>query len=128
VSPRHKLLLAGCCLAALALGLGARGGWSAAGFARVTLGLAAAAGLALWYLRARGARDPAGSFVAAPRLAVIQRAGLSPRTGVALVEVDGRPYLVVHGEGFARVRQVPRRVALPPHHPCADDARAEAIS
>jgi hypothetical protein len=47
---------------------------------------------------------------------------------VALVEVDGRPYLVVHGEGFARVRPVPRRVALPLPHPCADDAHAEAVS
>jgi hypothetical protein len=72
---------------------------------RVALGAALAASVAWWAVRTR----PAGAPRAVPRLAVVQRVGLSPRTGLALVEVDGRSYLVVHGDGFARLRPAPRR-------------------
>ena len=50
------------------------------------------------------------------------RAGLSARCGAALVDADGRRYLVTYGDGFANVLQVPapeaavqraRRPALP---------------
>jgi flagellar biogenesis protein FliO len=109
------LLLVSLLAAAQAAGLGAVQG------ARVVLTLGAVAGLAWWLLRQKGARTP---FKSTPRLAVVQRAGLSQRNGLALVEVDGRPFIIVHGEGFAHVRAVPRRVRLklPAPTPSAQEA------
>jgi flagellar protein FliO/FliZ len=101
-SPRQKLAAAALCLLALPVIAAAQGG-SAAGAARVALGLMARAGRAGWFSRGGGV---ASKFKAAPRLQVVQRAGLSQRTGVALIEVDGQPYLVVHGDGFARLQPV----------------------
>lgn len=37
-------------------------------------------------------------------LRVVSRAGLSPRCGLALVEVEGRRYLVAFGDSFATIR------------------------
>src|SRR5258708_32834913 len=34
---------------------------------------------------------------------IVSRVGLSQRAALALVEVDGRSFLIVHGEGYARV-------------------------
>ena len=110
-SPRHKLVAAAL-LALLAPLAAALNGASAATAARVILGVAAAGGLAFWFIRARGGLGT--KFKDAPRLNVVQRAGLSQRTGVALIEVDGKPYLIVHGDGFAKITPTrrPTRVAL----------------
>ena len=112
LSPRQKLCAAGVLLALLALVGALQGSWSAASVARLVLGLVALAGLALWAWRARGGGPRTSKFKAAPRLVVVQRVGLSQRNGLALIEVDGRPFIVVHGDGFARLRPAPRRVRL----------------
>lgn len=113
LSPRHKLIGAAL-LALVAPLIAAAQGASAATAARVLLGLAATGGIAFWFLRARGGLRLDSRFKAAPRLNVVQRVGLSQRTGLALIEVDGKPYLVVHGDGFAKVSPArrPGRVAL----------------
>ncbi len=106
---RHKLFaIAG--LTALLPAVAALQGASAATIARALLALAALGGLVWWVLRAR--QGP-GAFKLAPRLKVVSRVGLSPRSGLTLVEVDGRPWLVVHGDGFVRLRPTrqPRPVA-----------------
>lgn len=112
LSPLQKLCAAGVLLALLPLLSAVQGSWSAASVARLVLGLAALAGLGLWAWRARGGGPGASSFKTAPRLVVVQRVGLSQRNGLALIEVDGRPFIVVHGDGFARLRAAPRRVRL----------------
>jgi hypothetical protein len=87
----------------------------AAQAARIILGIAACTGLGFLAWRNRRALRRA-RFGEAPRLAVVHRVGLSQRSGLTLVEVDGRPYLIVHGDGFARVHatrgpRVARRLA-----------------
>ena len=111
LSPRQKLVGAAV-LALVAPLIAAALGASAATGARVLLGLVAAGGLTAWFIKARGGLG-ASKFKAAPRLNVVQRVGLSQRTGVALIEVDGTPYLVVHGDGFAKISPArrPARVA-----------------
>lgn len=101
MTPRHKLLAAVALTALLPL-VATLQGAPASVIARVLLGLSALAGIGFWFIRARGGLP--SNFKKAPRLQVIQRVGLSQRNGLALVEVDGKPYLVVHGDGFARVR------------------------
>ena len=110
-SPRQKLIGAAV-LALIAPLIAAAQGASAATAARVLLGLAAAGGLVAWFINARGGLGTS-KFKSAPRLNVVQRVGLSQRTGVALIEVDGKPYLVVHGDGFAKITPArrPARVA-----------------
>jgi hypothetical protein len=101
MNPKTKLLVA----SALLLALGAAAavtGIDTALIARVALGLSAVAGLGWWFIKARHAR---GADVEKPRLEIIARTGLSHRTGLALVEVDGKALLVVHGEGFAEVHE-----------------------
>ena len=112
LSARHKLIGAAL-LALVAPLIAAAQGASAATAARVLLGVAAAGGIAFWFIRARGGLGTS-TFKAAPRLNVVQRVGLSQRTGVALIEVDGKPYLVVHGDGFAKITPArrPTRVSL----------------
>ncbi len=105
LTPRNKLLLALAALALLPLA-GALHGQSGATIARVVLALCAVGGMAWWLLRARTSGGT--SYRNAPRLKVVQRVGLSARSGLALVEIDGRPYVVVHGEGFARLRPTHR--------------------
>ena len=77
--------------------------------ARLLLGLCALGALVWW---ARRARRTGAGFTRPKRLEVVHRVGLSARTSVALVEVDGQPYLIVHGEGFARLRPT-RKPRLP---------------
>ncbi len=67
--------------------------------ARAMLLLGAVAVLVWWARRSSGPR-----LTVPPRLEVVHRVGLSQRAGLALVEVDGQPYLIVHGEGYARMR------------------------
>lgn len=106
LSPRARLLLAG----GLVLGLAALaplGGLSAASAARWLLGAAALAGFG-WWMRRRGSMGP--RFALPERLRVISRTGLSPRCGLALVELDGRSFLVAFGDSFAEIREAPSPV------------------
>jgi len=101
MNPKTKILVASAVL--LALGAAAAvTGLDSALVARVALGLTAVAGLAWWFIKANHAQARAPQK---PRLEIIARTGLSHRTGLALVEVDGRALLVVHGDGFAEVHQ-----------------------
>jgi flagellar protein FliO/FliZ len=108
VSPRNKLLLA----LGLVLGLAALaplGGVSAASVARGLLGAMALVGLGWWLVR-RSRADV--RFALTERMRVVSRTGLSPRCGLALVEVDGSRYLVAFGDSFVEIRraQAPVRV------------------
>ena len=111
LTPRHKLIAVGVLTLAVPL-LAAAQGASAASAARLLLGLIALGGIVAWVIHSRNAL-PTSAFKAAPRLQVLQRVGLSQRTQVALVEVDGKPYLIVHGDGFAKIRSAvqPQAVA-----------------
>jgi hypothetical protein len=101
MNPKTKILAASAVL--LALGTAASvGGLNAALAARLALAAVAIAGMAWWFIKARHA---GAATTDKPRLQVISRTGLSQRTGLALVEVDGRALLVVHGDGFAEVHQ-----------------------
>jgi flagellar biogenesis protein FliO len=71
------------------------------------------AGIAAWFIKARGGLS-VSKFKATPRLQVIQRVGLSQRTGMALVEIDGRAYVVVHGDGFAKLTPARRAKVVSP--------------
>ena len=88
LSPRHKLFGA-VLLALVAPLIAAAQGASAATAARVLLGLVAAGGIAFWFVRARGGLGTS-KFKTAPRLNVVQRVGLSQRTGVAQDHSDRR--------------------------------------
>jgi flagellar biogenesis protein FliO len=105
---RSKVIAVSLLLLALTGFAAVQAGWSVSGLARLVLGAGSVLGLALWTVRAA----PRPGFKDAPRLVVVQRVGLSARTALALVEVDGRPFVVVHGDGFARLRPAPRRVPL----------------
>ena len=107
-APRHKLMLAGALVVGLAL-LTSTQGLSVVTLARGVLVGVLLVGLGAGFMR-RG-RDGAG-FTLAERMRVVSRAGLSPRCGLALVEVDGRSYLVAFGEGFARIQHARAPVRL----------------
>ncbi len=101
VSPRNKLLLA----AGLLLGLVAFArleGMSATSLARGLLGAVALAGFGGWLMRRGHSRS---RFALSERMKVVSRTGLSPRCGLALVEVDGRDYLVAFGDSFAEIHR-----------------------
>ncbi len=104
-SPRARLLLAVALVLGLAA-LGPLGGMSMASAARGMLAVVALAGLG-WWLYRRGAVGP--GLPRAERLHVVSRAGLSQRCGLALVEVDGRGFLVAFGDSFAEIREAPAR-------------------
>lgn len=101
LSPKQKLLAASCALMTM-FALAASQGASATAIARVLIGVGALAGMAVWFARQRGLVAPTAN-APAPRLAVVARTGLSQRAGVALIEVDGKPFIVVHGDGYAQV-------------------------
>jgi hypothetical protein len=102
-SPRNKIVAISVVLTLLSLGAVAKG-LDAVSIARWVLAAAAVAGLLYWHWKAR----PAGGRFALPaRLQVVSRAGLAQRCGVALVEADGRTFLVVHGDGYAEVCEAP---------------------
>ena len=111
-SPKNKLLAASLALAAL-LVMASVNGVSATSVARTALAVGALAGIGWWWLRTR--RSAPKKFQLAPRLSVVSRAGLSQRAGLALVEVDGRSFLVVHGDGYAEIcpTQPKSRPSLP---------------
>ncbi len=110
LSPRAKLIAVGACTSALALAAAVSSGSFTTG-ARIVLGALAIAGLAAWALRQKGLALP-GRFAKTPRLQIVQKIGLSARAGVALVDVDGRSFLIVHGEGGTRIRRVSSRAAV----------------
>jgi hypothetical protein len=98
-SSKVKLATAGVALL-VAFGAGAARGVDVTLLARCGLAFTAAGGAAAWWvLRAQGAARAPRPV----RLAVISRVGLGHRTAAALLEVDGKSFLVVHGEGFAQV-------------------------
>jgi flagellar protein FliO/FliZ len=101
-SPRNKVLLAGGLLLGLAA-LAPLGGMSVTSLARGLLGALALAGLGWWLMRQGGAES---RFARTERMRVVSRAGLSPRCGLALVEVEGRRYLVAFGDSFAELHPV----------------------
>jgi flagellar protein FliO/FliZ len=103
LSLRNRLLWA----AALVLGLaavGLLGRMPGAEAARWGLGLMLLMGLAMGWMR-RKSSGP--RFLPPERLRVVSRAGLSPRCGLALVEVDGKSFLVAFGDSFAEVHETP---------------------
>lgn len=79
-------------------------GLTAAGAARLALGVAALGGFAAWAVRGRRH----ARFELPPRLQVVQRAALTQRSGVALLDVDGQAFVAVYGDGFARLQRVTR--------------------
>jgi hypothetical protein len=66
---------------------------------KMLLTLGAVCGLAFVTLRLLARR--ASSSAAAQELRVVARASLSTKNSVALLEADGRRYLVAFGDGFA---------------------------
>ncbi|MCA2977318.1 MAG: hypothetical protein INH41_04385 [Myxococcaceae bacterium] len=111
LTPRQKLVALAVAFGLLTLGLAVASGSFTTG-ARLVLGGLAVGGLCSYGLAQRGALALPGRFAKTPRLQVVQKVGLSARCGVALVEVDGRAYLIVHGEGAPRVRRVSSRAAV----------------
>ena len=108
LSPRVRLLLAASLVLGLAA-LGPLGGVSMASAARGLLGVGALAGLG-WWLHRRG--SVGRGLPQAERLHVVSRTGLSQRCGLALVEVDGRGYLVAFGDSFAEIRETQEQEAV----------------
>jgi flagellar protein FliO/FliZ len=109
-SARVRIVLALGLLLGLAVVAQARqASWPS--MARGVLGGLALMGGAGWWLRQerRGAR-----FQVEQPLRVVSRMGLSPRCGVALVEVEGSRYLVAYGDSFAEIRRTRTRACVPP--------------
>jgi flagellar protein FliO/FliZ len=121
LTPQKRLLLAGALILSLAA-LAPLGGMPAAGAARWLLGAVALAGLGGWLWR-RGSASP--RFTLPERLKVVSRAGLSQRCGIALVEADGRSFLVAFGDSFAEIHAAPMpkrafgQARRPAPHRCA---------
>ncbi|MGA9523697.1 MAG: flagellar biosynthetic protein FliO [Myxococcaceae bacterium] len=107
-SPRNKLLLASAAILLLAL-IAPTKELDAAAISRIVLAGVCIAGIAWWFLRRRAFAD---ELAPPPRLRVLSRAGLSQRCGMALVEADGRNYLVVFGDGFAELKEAPATGAV----------------
>lgn len=103
-SPKMKLMLASLLLAAL-LVMAPTHGVSAVAVARIVLGLGALVALVLWTRRKGGG---GAKFQLPGRLTVAARAGLSPKCSLALVEADGKTFLVAYGDGFAEIQETPR--------------------
>jgi flagellar protein FliO/FliZ len=92
LSPRARLAAA-CGLVLALAALAPVGGTLVASAALVALGA---------WLLSRGGM--ARGLLPPEPLRVVSRAGLSPRCGLALVEVEGRRYLVAFGDSFATIR------------------------
>jgi hypothetical protein len=119
-SPRNKALAASALLLLLSVA-GFTRGLDTATMARWVLAAMALLGLVLW--AAMKSRAPVGRFSLPPRLELVARVGLSQRSGVALLEADGRTYLVVHGDGYAEVREAPSAAAAQGRSPSRRPAR-----
>ncbi|WP_224365298.1 MFS transporter [Hyalangium versicolor] len=103
LSPQKRLLIASGLILGLAV-VAPLGGLSSSGAARWLLGAGVLVGLGAW-LWSRGAAGP--RFTLPERLRVVSRAGLSQRCGLALVEMDGRSFLVAFGDSFAEIHPAP---------------------
>lgn len=122
LTPRQKLIGVTLSLGVTLAMAGTHAGWGAASAARLGLGATALGGLSLLLWRARA--QASAAIVRAPaRLRVVQRVGLSQRSALALIEVEGRAFIVIHGDGFARIRPAPRRLLTGP--PRASERRQE---
>lgn len=107
---RQRLLIASGLILCLIVVAPLRG-LSASGAARGLLGLVALGGLGWWLWR----RSPVGPrFTLPERLKIVSRAGLSQRCGIALVEADGRSFLVAFGDSFAEIHALRRRASSQP--------------
>ncbi|WP_147446550.1 flagellar biosynthetic protein FliO [Corallococcus sp. CA047B] len=110
-TPRGRLLVAAALLVGLAT-FAPLGGLSLVGTSRLLVGALALAGLG-WALVRKG-REPGDKGASRPEpLSIVTRTGLSQRCGLALVEVEGRRYLVAYGDTFAEIHET-RGVAVAP--------------
>ena len=106
---RKSLAKAGLGLLGLAtLPLLAGGGAALGPALKMALALGAACGLALRLLSRRGR-----SGAAAEDLKLVARTALSQKSGVALLQADGRRYLVAFGDGFATLLSITPAVVEP---------------
>lgn len=110
-SPRGRLLFASALLVGLAT-LAPLGGLSLVGTSRLLIGSMALAGLG-WVLLRKGGMAGSTDAAAPEPLNIVSRKGLSQRCGLALVEADGRRYLVAYGDTFAEIHET-RAVAVLP--------------
>ncbi|TSC32149.1 flagellar biosynthetic protein FliO [Corallococcus sp. Z5C101001] len=110
-SPRGRLLFAAALLVGLAA-LAPLGGLSWVGTSRLLVGSMALAGLGWVVLRKGGAGGEAAAFPPEP-LSIVSRVGLSQRCGLALVQVEGRRYLVAYGDTFAEIHEARGMAILP---------------
>jgi flagellar biogenesis protein FliO len=98
MSPLQKLGAAAALLVAFSVAVAVQS-QSMVLASRILLGGAALVGGAFWYSQNKRPHR----FLPTQRMQVIQRLGLSQRSAMALVDIDGHPYLIVHGEGFAKI-------------------------
>lgn len=110
-SPRGRLLLASALLVGLAT-LAPLGGLSLVGTSRLLVGSMALAGLG-WVLLRKGGMAGSADAAAPDPLSIVSRTGLSQRCGLALVEADGRRYLVAYGDTFAEIHETRAPAAAP---------------
>jgi flagellar biogenesis protein FliO len=125
LTPKQKLLAASGALLAV-FALATTQGVSASSLARVVIGLGAVAGMVVWFVRNRG--GTARVAAVAPRLQVVARTGLSQRAGVALLEVDGKPFIVVHGDGYAQVHPTSPAADAPVKAPSFRELMAKEVT
>lgn len=78
-------------------------GAGAQGLMRWSLLAGVLVGGALWVGRARGRSTQGG---ASEPLKLLGRLGLSQSVSLSLVEVEGKAFLVAHGNGFAQLREL----------------------
>ena len=109
---RKSLAKAGLGLLGLAtLPLLAGGGAALGPALKMALALGAACGLAFLALRLLSRRGRSGA--AAEDLKLVARTALSQKSGVALLQADGRRYLVAFGDGFATLLSITPAVVEP---------------
>ena len=100
MTPERKILMSMLALVALVL-LGAAQSLGLVVTARLLLAFSVVAVLVfLW----RSKRLASGRE-STPRLSVVSRVGLAPRCQASLLEIDGRTYLVVSGDGYAQIQE-----------------------
>ncbi|ADO74086.1 flagellar biosynthetic protein FliO [Stigmatella aurantiaca] len=103
LSLRNRLLMATGLVLGLAM-MGWLGRMPAAQASRWGLWALALVGVGIgWVCR----RSLGPRFVLPERLRIISRAGLSQRCGLALVEVEGKRFLVAFGDSFAELHETP---------------------
>ena len=106
-SPKNKLIAAAVLIAVLAAAAQVHG-FDAVSLSRWLIAGLSIVGLGFWALKKR---NVAPAFALPPRLQVLSKTGLSQRCSLALVEADGRTFLVAFGDGFAEMREAPRAAA-----------------